>query len=110
MDEKYAKLDEKYTKLETAISLQKINVSTEISKLEQLIVVQKVEIANEITCKIENNAEKLDKLMEENTQLRSECGKLQDRLTRLEMNQLNNNVILMGLAEQPWENYKITKQ
>ena len=110
MDKKYAKLDEKCTKLETAISLQKSDVTSEISKLEQSIVVQKVEIANEITCKIENNAEKLDKLMEENTHLKRECGKVQNRLTRLEMNQLNSDVILMGLAEQPWENYKITKQ
>ena len=66
MDEKYAKLDEKYIKLETAISLQKSDV-TQISKLEQSIAVQNVVIANEITCKIENNVEKLDKLMEENT-------------------------------------------
>ena len=63
LDEKYAKLDEKYTKLERAISLDKSGITLEISKLEQWIVVQKVEIANEITNKIENNTEKLDKLI-----------------------------------------------
>ena len=52
----------------------------------------------------------MEEIIEENKYLKTECSKLQDRLTRLETNQLNNNVILTGLVEQPWENYKITKQ
>ena len=60
--------------------------------------------------KIENNTEKLDEIIEENKHLKREYSKLQDRLTRLETNQINNNVILIGLDEKPWENYKITEQ
>ena len=60
--------------------------------------------------KIENNTEKLKEIIEENKHLQRECSKLQDRLTRLETNQLNNNVILTGLTEKPWKNYKIRKQ
>ena len=69
-----------------------------------------MEISKTITKKIEDNTEKLGEVIEKNKYLRRECNKLHDRLTRLEANQLNNNVILTGLAEQPWEDYKITKQ
>ena len=63
-----------------------------------------------ITKKLEDNTEKLGEVIEDNKYLRRECNKLHDRLTRLETNQLNNNVILTELVEQPWEDYKITKQ
>ena len=69
-----------------------------------------MEMGKTITKKLEDNTEKLGEVIEENKYLRRECNKLHDRLTRLETNQLNNNVILTGLVEQPWEDYKITKQ
>ena len=35
---------------------------------------------------------------------------LQERLSRIEATQLDNNVILTGIQEQQWERYEITHQ
>ena len=110
MDARYDKLDAKYTSLKMAMSQQKGDVISEISKLEQSLASESIEISRTITKKLQNNSGKLGEVIEGNKFLRQECSKLQDRLTRLETNQLNNNVILTGLSEQPWEDYKITKQ
>ena len=33
-----------------------------------------------------------------------------ERLSRIEMTQLNNNIIVNGMPEQPWELYEVTKE
>ena len=52
MDAKYERLEKKYTSLETAISQQKSNVTSEISKLEQSLASESMEMSKMITKKI----------------------------------------------------------
>ena len=72
MDAKYDKLDAKYTSLEMAISQQKSDVTSEISKLEQLLASGRAEMSRTITKKLEDNSEKLGKVIEENKFLRQQ--------------------------------------
>ena len=46
----------------------------------------------------------------ENKQLHKENDHLIDRITKIEMTQLENNVIISGQPEQPWETYDLMKQ
>ena len=48
--------------------------------------------------------------MEENKQLKKKENKdLKERLTKIELAQLGNNVIISGMQEQCWESYSTTK-
>ena len=66
MDAKYERLEEKYTSLETAISQQKSDVTSEILKLEQSLASERMEMSKMITKKLEDNTEKLGEVIEEN--------------------------------------------
>ena len=110
MDSKYDKLEAKYTNLESAISQQKHDVTSEICKLEQSLATEWADVNQILAKKMDTNTKKLGEIMEENRLLHRECNKLQEHLSKFESIWLNNNVILTGLSEQPWEDYKITKQ
>ena len=45
-----------------------------------------------------------------NDSLEKENMALKERLDKIEMNQLSNNVIITGVAEQTWETYEHMKQ
>ena len=66
MDAKYDRLDAKYTSLEMAISQQQSDVTSEISKLEQSLASERAAMSITITKKLEDNSEKLGKVVEEN--------------------------------------------
>ena len=42
--------------------------------------------------------------------MKLENESLKERLDRIESAQLTNNIIIMGVPKQPWENYTTTKQ
>ena len=49
-------------------------------------------------------------MLKRNTSLERENMVLKERLDKIKMNQLSNNVIITGVAEQTWETYEHTKQ
>ena len=61
-------------------------------------------------CKVEMNPTNINHLLEENRWLQRENTDLRDRLTRIETVQLNNNIVINGMPEQPWEPYEVTKE
>ena len=48
--------------------------------------------------------------MEENKLLRRENDQLKERINQIEKSQLENNIIIIGEPEQPWESYELTKE
>ena len=109
-DEKCSRLDDKYTRLENVITSQKNDVSTELIKLNESITAQKTEITATVENRIGASNEKLEQVLHENRSLKKSNMALQERLSRIEATQLDNNVILTGIQEQQWERYKITHQ
>ena len=107
-DEKCSKLDDKYTRLENVITSQKNDVSTEIIKLNESITAQKMELTATVETRIRASNEKLEQVLHENMSLKKSNVALQERLSRIEATQLDNNVILTGIQEQQWERYEIT--
>ena len=109
-DEKYSRLDDKYTRLENVIISQRNEVSTELVKLNDTITAQKTEITATVETRIGASNEKLEQVLQENRSLKKSNMALQERLSRIEATQLDNNVILTGIQEQQWERYEITHQ
>ena len=109
-NEKYSRLDDKYTRLENVITSQRNEVSTELVKLNDSITTQKTEITATVETRIGASNEKLEQVLQENRSLKKSNMALQERLSRIEATQLDNNVILTGIQEQQWERYKITHQ
>ena len=58
-----------------------------------------------LTKKICKNDHKINTCLEENKLLRKENKDLKERLTKIELAQLGNNVIISGMQEQKWESY-----
>ena len=106
-DKKYSRLDDKYTRLENVITSQKNEVSTELVKLNESITAQKTEITATVEKRIGASNEKLEQALQ-NRSLKKSNMALQERLSRIEATQLDNNVILTGIQEQQWERYEIT--
>ena len=52
----------------------------------------------------------INQLLEENRQLKRENSELHERLTRIEVTQLGNNIMLSGMPEVLWERYETTKE
>ena len=109
-DEKYSRLDDKYTKLENVITSQRNEVSSELVKLNDSLTTQKLEITATVETKIGASNEKLEQVLQENRSLKRSNMALQERLSRIEATQLDNNVILTGIQEEQWERYEITHQ
>ena len=100
VDELKQSIDNKYSKLEDAITIQKSEVSNEIHKLEQTITLQREELKNSLSHVIKENNMKVQQMLNENVELRQENQNLKERLDKLESLQLSNNVIIMGIPEQ----------
>ena len=110
MDQLREAVDHKYTKLENTITTQKQEMTQEIQKLESTITTQRDELRKSITQQMDENNIKVEQVLTENGLLRLENESLKDRLDKIESAQLNNNIIIMGIPEQQWENYATTKQ
>ena len=93
-------------KIEDALQTQK----EELVRLEECMKTQTEDTTQLLTSKIYNNASNINQLLEENRKLKMENTELWDRLTKIEKSQLNNNVILSGMPEAPWERYEIMKE
>ena len=91
---------------DTMIS-QKSDISEEINRLKKVITSQKSEIINEINIKVDTNSKSILKVLDENQELRRE---LKEHVSKIEMAQLSNNIIVTGIPEQPFETYEKTKQ
>ena len=102
-------IDNKYSKLEDAISSQHQEVAEEIHKLEVSLTNQKEKANAELLSGIDSNQQKIENVLKRNRSLGKENTILKDRLDRIEMYQLSNNVIITGVAEQTWETYEHTK-
>ena len=109
-DDQFTKLDDKYTKLEIVITSQKKEMSEELNKLQDSISNQKVVITTSVNEKIDKSEAKIEKILQENISLKKSNAALQERLSRIETSQLDNNVILTGIQEQQWEKFEITRQ
>ena len=63
----------------------------------------------DLVSKIESNSRQLTNIAKENQNLRKENKELRDRLTKVEVSQLSNNIIITGIQEGPFEPYHTTK-
>ena len=102
----YSDLHTNYDKLKSMI----VSQQEVISKLAETITTNQHDMANKLMEKIDHNSSKLAEVAKENKQLHKENIALKDRIVKIELNQLRNNVIIMGMQEQCWENYKTTKE
>ena len=102
----YSDLHTDYDKLKSMITSQQ----EVILKLEETITTNQCDMANTLMEKIYHNSSKLAEVAEENKQLHKENIALKDRIVKIELNQLGNNVIITGMQEQHWENYETTKE
>ena len=87
----YKKLHSDYTRLEDAITKKSIDVETTL------------------TSKINDNTEKIISITAENVQLKKENLELREQLSRIETQQMRNNIVINGMAETKWEPYEVTK-
>ena len=110
VDELKQSVDNKYSKSEEAITIQKSVVSSEIPKLEKSITSQREELRTTFTHQINKNDMKVQQVLNENMELKQENKDLKEWLDKLESLQLLNNVIITGIPEQQWESYTLMKQ
>ena len=94
----------------TSSSSQRQEVTEEIHRLESSITKQSDVANTELLHKINSNQEMINRVLIRNDSLEKENMALKERLDKIEMNQLSNNVIITGVAEQTWETYEHTKQ
>ena len=102
----YSRLHTDYSKLEGIIT----NQQHTINKLETTITTQQRDITKELNSKIDANTDRIHAYIAENKQLRKENVELKEWLTRIELTQLGNNVIISSMQEQSWESYDTTKE
>ena len=101
----YNKLHTDYSKLKGIITTQQ----EVISKLEASITIQQKDVSTVLTKKICESDHKIKTCLEDNKLLRKENKDLKERLTKIELAHLGNNVIISGMQEQRWESYSTTK-
>ena len=102
----YSRLEGNYSKLEGIITSQQ----QVISKLETTISTKQKEVTVNLTVKIEENTANINAYIRENKWLCKENTELKDRLTKIELSQLDNNLIISGMQEQLWEGNDTTKE
>ena len=95
-----------YAKLEGIMSTQQ----TTIARLESMISTQQRELSSDLSDKMEKTNSQILNCLEENRLLWEENHELKERLNKIELTQLGNNVIISGMQEQPWEGYTMTKE
>ena len=103
-------VNSKYSKLEEAITSQHQEVTEEIHRIDSSITKQRDTANTELLHRINSNHEIINSVLTRNNSLEKENMALKERLDKIEMNQLSNNVIITGVAEQTWETYEHTKQ
>ena len=80
-------------KVEDALNVQR----EEFNKLEQNITRQNEDLNQVLTTKIYTNATNINQLLKKNRLLKKENNDLRERLTKIEITQLSNNIILSGM-------------
>ena len=78
VDELKQSIDNKYSKLEEAITTQKSEVSSEIHKLEKSITSQREELRNTFLHQINKNNMKVQQVLNENMELKQENQNLKE--------------------------------
>ena len=91
--------------LQTVVS----NQQKDLTWLEECLTDSQNEIKSHFTNKVEHNARNVKLVMEENKLLRKDYC-LKERISKIEQIQLENNIIISGQPEQPWETYDSTKE
>lgn len=92
--------------LQNALAKQQNN----IIKLEGSLVESQKEVKSFLTDKIDLNTRDIKQIMDENRCLRKKNNQLKEWISKIEMLQLENNIIISGQPEQPWEPYESTKE
>ena len=77
-------------------------------ELQESITSKSGEIAEKLNDKIEVNAGKISQVIQENKLLRRENATLKERISKIESNQVRNNIIISGIPEGKWETYDTT--
>ena len=80
---------QEFKSLKETISTQKSEISQEIGHLQSLITKQKTEIVNEINSEVGKNSEKIEKVIDENSELKKENKDLREQVSKIELS--NNN-------------------
>ena len=84
-------------------------VHNDYADLKNTISRQKDELKQELATHIDINTQQLCSMTQENNTVRKECDMLKTRLDKPEHVQLSNNVMVMGIQEDPFEQYSTTK-
>ena len=103
-------VDNKVRSLKNTIQQQKKEVTEELHKIESSLSQHKDELNRQFKEDIQENKESIKRIVNENILLKKENTALKERLSKIEQNQLKNNVIITGTPEQQWETYNTTKQ
>ena len=109
IDRNYNRLDEKYSQLVKSISTQKEDTTKNFQDLKDLLLRQQDEITQKVSSQIETSNSSINAILGENKILKQQHSLLNDRLNKIETNQLSNNIIT-GVPEEPWETYSSTQQ
>ena len=86
------------------------NVEGSFQHLEDRLMDQQTEMKSTLVDSVSNNTQNIQWLLEQNQMLVKENSELRARVVRLEMLALENNVIITGIQENPWEKYETMKQ
>ena len=84
-------------------------VHADYANLKVTISKQASTATADMVSKTESNSRQLTNIAIENLNLCKENKELQDRLTKVEVTQLSNNIIITGIQEGPFEPYHTTK-
>ena len=77
-------------------------------ELQESITSRSSEITQKLNQKIEVNTGKIIQVIHENKLLRRENASLKERISKIESNQVRNNIIISGIPEGKWETYDTT--
>ena len=82
---------------------------SDYTRLEDVITKRSTDVETTLASKIHENTDKILLIAAENVQLKKENTELRDWLSRIETQQLRNNIVINGMAETKWEPYEVTK-
>ena len=84
-------------------------VHADCADLKVTISKQASTVTADLVSKIESNSRQLMNIAKKNQNLCKENKELRDRLTKVKVSQLSNNIIITGIQEGPFEPYHTTK-
>ena len=76
---------------------------TDYVELKESITTKSNEVAEKLNLKIDANTEKISQMIDGNRLLRRENAPLKDRISKIESNQMRNNIIISGIPKSKWE-------